>query len=189
MSSRYFLIGFILASLLAIYGMRQNNLTALRIRDAVISADEKNGDVESALRELREFVHAHMNTQLASGPNAIRPPIQLKYRYERLVAAEKARVSEANQKIYNEAQVICERQFPTGLSGGGRVPCIEQYVTTNGVKEKPIPDALYKFDFVSPVWSPDLAGWSWIAAGVFFILFLVRFGLERWLNHEFHAHS
>jgi hypothetical protein len=151
----------------------------IRLRDAVYQADEKNGDVETSLRHLREHVYAHMNTDLAGGANAIRPPIQLKHRYERLVAAEKAKVSTDNSRIYSDAQVDCERRFPQGLSGSNRIPCIQEYVASKGVTEKPIPDALYKFDFVSPRWSPDWAGWSLVLVGVTFAAFVLSFTSDR----------
>jgi len=105
------------------------------------------------------------------------------------VATEKARVEAANGNIYTTAQAECEKQFPAGVSGSGRIGCIEQYVSNNGVAENPIPDALYKFDFVSPRWSPDAAGISLLLGGVFFLLFVVRFTLERWLKHKLRAHE
>lgn len=180
----YFLVLFVISAGLSIYGLRSNNLRMVELRDAVILADKQNGDTEAALRTLREYVHSHMNTNLSSGPNAIKPPIQLKYRYERLVEAEKKRVADKNAQIYTDAQNVCEQRFPAGLSGGSRIPCIEQYVTQNGVREQQIPEGLYKFDFVSPVWSPDLAGWSLLASGLFLTLFVFRFALERWIRSE-----
>jgi len=153
------------------------------LRDAVIAADERAGDTETALRDLREYVYSHMNTDLTT-ENGIRPPIQLKFRYERLVEAEKKRVADSNSQIYTEAQAVCEQRFPAGLSGRGRVPCIEQYVSQNGVREQPIPDSLYKFDFVSPWWSPDLAGWSIVVSLLFLGLFITRFAVERWVKSE-----
>ena len=164
--------------------LRQNNLTAIRLRDEVLRADQQNGDVESALRRLREHVHAHMNSHLASGPNAIRPPIQLKYRYERLVAAEEERVKAINARIYTDAQADCERRFPAALSGAPRVACIQQYVTSHGVQKQSIPEGLSKFDFVSPAWSPDLAGLSLVASLLAFLLFLMRLFAGYWIRKK-----
>jgi hypothetical protein len=164
--------------------MRNNNITALRLRDKVNQVDKDNGDVEAALRELRVYMYSHMNTNLASGPNAIKPPIQLKYRYERLVKAEQDRLSKENADVYTAAQAECEKKFPKGLSGSGRIPCITEYVSARGVQQKPIPDSFYKFDFVSPIWSPDLAGWSLIVAAISAALFVIRLGLDRWAKAE-----
>lgn len=182
----YFVIIFIVSSFAAAYALRQNNLGAIELRDKVLQVDKENGDIEAALRELREFTHAHMNARLSSD-TGIYPPIQLKYRYERLVAKEKARAQNANKDIYNEAQRDCEARFPQGLSGSNRIPCIQQYVDTHGgakVEERTIPDSLYKFDFVSPVWSPDLAGWSLVLAAVALLLLATRLATEWWLKSQ-----
>lgn len=170
--------------LIGLYSARQNNLTALRLRDQVLKADKENGDTEVALRTLRVYMYSHMNTELASGPSAIRPPIQLKYRYERLAAAEKERASKQNETIYNDAQKICEQRFPKGLSGSGRIPCIQEYVSSHGVKEQPVQDDLYKFDFASPKWSPDIAGIALLMSLIFFIIFAVRFSLDHWFKKQ-----
>ncbi len=184
-----YLIVVIVVSLgVGLYSLRQNNMVALRLRDKVLKVDEQNGDVELALRELRQYVYSHMNTDLASGPSAIRPPVQLKYRYERLLAAEKDRVSKQNEKIYTDAQAFCEKRFPKGLSGSGRIPCIQDYVADRGVVEQPIQDSLYKFDFVSPRWSFDVAGICLMIATFFSIILIVRIMLGWWLKRELHDH-
>lgn len=175
-------VGF--SALIFILAYRQNNVTSLQLRDKLLQVDKDNGDTEAALRELREYTYAHMNAELTGGTNNIYPPIQLKYRYERLVQIEKERVNQANSKLYNEAQAHCERTLPTGVSRN-RVPCIEAYVTNqNGQKEKSIPDALYKFNFVSPPWSPDLAGWSLVATLLFAVALVARWLTELWLKHR-----
>lgn len=169
-----------------IFALRHNNITALNLRDTVNQVDKDNGDVETALRNLREYMYGHMNTSLTTGDNAIKPPIQLKYRYERLLETQNQQAGQQNDKIYTDAQVECEKQFPKGLSGSGRIPCIKDYIASHGIKQQPIPDALYKFDFVSPLWSPDLAGWSMLVAALSFILFLFRSALDRWIKVDLH---
>jgi hypothetical protein len=183
--SPWLLLGAALVALcIGLVSLRQNNLTALRLRDEVLETDRQNGDVEAALRELREYVHGHMNTDLGSGPTAIRPPVQLKYRYERLAKAEEERVATQQEKIYQQAQADCERRFPEGLSGRNRIPCIEEYVSARQVERKDIPEDLYKFDFASPRWSLDTAGISLMIAALFMLLFVVRIGLERWFRNK-----
>ncbi len=179
-----FLVIAIVSGIISVTALRNNNVTALKLRDKVIAADKNNTDVEKPLRDLREYIYAHMNTDLSVGEGAIKPPIQLKYRYERLVAAENERVGKENEKIYNDAQVECEKRFPKGLSGSGRIPCIKEYIEGHGIQEKTIPDNLYKFDFVSPKWSPDLAGWSLVVSSISFALFVIRFGMDRWVQTE-----
>lgn len=179
----FFLGAFILSATVAVFALRHNDLTALYLKDKVLQTDQQNGDTEAALRTLRQYVYSHMNTDLSTA-TGVYPPIQLKHRYDQLVAAEKNRVANLNSQVYTDAQNLCEQLYPHSLSGGPRVPCIQGYVTQHGATERPIPDALYKFAFTPPVWSPDLAGWSLVAAAVFLLLFLVRFALEQWLKHS-----
>jgi hypothetical protein len=154
--------------------LRQNNLTMVELRDKVYQADKANKDVEGALYRLRSHVYAHMNTDLSSGESGVYPPVQLKYTYERLKQAEKARVKQASSNVYTQAQAHCERLHPSGFSGSSRIPCIEDYVASRKVSEKEIPDAMYKFDFVSPSWSPDLAGFSMVITVLAALLLLAR---------------
>ncbi|HSX46960.1 MAG TPA: hypothetical protein VLF87_03165 [Patescibacteria group bacterium] len=190
-SYAYFLALAIFFAIVAVFALRHNNLTALHLRDEVLKVDQQNGDVETSLRTLRTYIYGHMNTDLASS-TSVYPPIQLKYRYERLVAAEKARVDQANGNLYNDAQNYCEKNFPQSFFGAGRLPCIQNYLDThpnpNPPKEQSIPDSLYKFDFASPTWSPDLAGWSLVLAAICFVIFIVQFALERWLRHRLKQH-
>lgn len=187
----HFLVISIVFAFISVFALRQNNLNAVHLRNELLKVDKENGDTETALKNLREYMYSHMNTNLASSTSAY-PPIQLKYRYERLVAAEKARVAELNKNTtYNDAQKYCETNFPQSFYGAGRLPCIQNYIDTHPVStvaEKPIPDSLYKFNFASPAWSPDLAGWSLVLSGLFFGLFAVRFCLEKWLHHKFKHH-
>jgi hypothetical protein len=185
----YFFVAFLLSLGISVVALRQNNLQMVKLRNAVYQADEQNTDVEIALRNLREYVYAHMNTNLSGGPNSIKPPLQLKYTYERLVKAEQERVAALNVNVYNDAQNVCEALHPASASGGPRIPCIQDYVTQHGAKEQPTADALYKFDFVSPLWSPDLAGWSLVATAILFLLFLLRYGLERWTKAVLQSHD
>ena len=94
----YFLALALLSGTACTLALRQNNLNMIKLRDQVFVVDKANGDIEKALKDLREYVYAHMNTNLSSG-NSIKPPIQLKYRYERLLEAEKQRVKTTNDKI------------------------------------------------------------------------------------------
>lgn len=169
----YLLVPLLVSLAVCLFALRDNNLRMIELRDKVYTTDEKGGDVEGALQDLRAYVYSHMNTQLASNSN-VYPPIQLKYTYQRLQDAEKQRVKGENDKIYTQAQAYCEQQNPTGFSGRGRVPCIEDYVKSHGVSERKIPDAMYKFDFVSPRWSPDLAGFSLLITLLLLLALVLR---------------
>jgi hypothetical protein len=176
-------------ALIGVFALRANNLKMLDLRQAVFVADEQNGDVEAALKSLREHVYGHMNTDLTAGSNGIYPPIQLKHRYERLVAAEKDRVGSHNAQVANDAQNLCEQRFPGSFSGGTRVPCVREYIDANSTSETPIPEGLYQFDFESPGWSPDLAGWSLVLSAMSMGIAIIVFVSERWLRHYIRRHA
>lgn len=177
---KLFLVLFIISALVSVYALRHNNLTMIKLRNAVYEADKSGGDVNTALNNLRQYVYAHMNTNLSSGGNAIKPPIQLKYTYERLQSAAEAAIN--NKSLYTDAENYCQAQIPASvsISGRGRISCVQDYITSHGGKKAPqIPAALYEFDFISPTWSPDLAGWSLVAAVIFLGLFVARSILGR----------
>lgn len=178
----YFLALALIFALVAVYGLRSNYSKMVDLRQAVYIADEQGGNVEGALNELRSHVHGHMNTNLTSGNNAIRPPIQLKNQYERLTVAENARVKTANEQVSIKAEQLCAQQFPAAGFNAPRVSCVQEYVANNAVEASSVPDALYKFDFVSPKWSFDLAGISILFSLIFFILFIARVILEKYMK-------
>ncbi len=174
----YFLTISVIFAAVSIVALRANNQHMIKLRDAVYAADKQDKDVATPLKNLQAYVTAHMNTNLSAGPTPVYPPVQLKYTYERLVRAQGDAVGVANAKLYTEAQAYCEQQNSTDVSGRNRVPCIEQYVQQHNPAKLPqIPDALYKFAFATPQWSPDLAGWSLVIAavsGLAFVITLVR---------------
>lgn len=169
-----------------------NNQRMITLREQVFVADEKGGDVETALVTLREYVYSHMNTDLTAGENAIHPPIQLKYRYERLVASEQSKQQTGNGDIYTAAQDHCEKTQPQGFSGSNRLPCIREYLDSHGVstaKEVHIPEDMYKFDFESPAWSPDLAGISIVLASTCIALLAIKLISEQVLSQQLKKHN
>jgi hypothetical protein len=179
-----FLALFLISAATSVYSLRQNNVHMIKLRDAVYAADKNNGDVNAALNNLRRYVYGHMNTNLSSGNNGIKPPIQLKYTYERLLAASQSQDVSNNSQLYTEAENYCQAQIPANLSfsGRARVPCVQDYVTTHGASAPSVPAALYEYDFVSPTWSPDLAGWSLVFSGIFLALFLASLALDKLVN-------
>jgi hypothetical protein len=167
--------------IICIFSLRGNYQHMVKLRSAVYAADKSGNNVSPALNDLRSYVYAHMNTNLATS-DGVYPPIQLKYTYDRLVKAETGRVASVNSQVYTQAQAYCEQQDPVDFSGHNRVPCIDNYVSVHGAKAQSIPDALYKFDFASPRWSPDLAGWSLIVTIASLAFGGVLLALKRWVT-------
>ena len=178
----YFLVIALLAGTVSVLALRHNNLQMVALRNQVYTADKNNGDVVAALQNLQVFVTTHMNTELANGPNGAYPPIQLVYSYDRAVQAAGSAASATNSQLYTNAEYYCQKLDPTDFSGHNRVPCVEQYVENHGASLPNIPVSLYEFDFISPVWSPDLAGWSLLLTIVSLLAF-VGFWLKR---HDLH---
>ncbi len=177
----YFAVAAIIFLIIGINALRDNYRTMVDLRQAVTRADQQGTDVQKPLNKLRTHVYAHMNTNLSSGNVPIKPPIQLKHTYERLVAAEKERVKQATPAIAAQAEATCLAQFPASGPNVARITCVQDYMSANAAREQAIPSELYKFDFKSPTWSPDQAGISLVLAGVFLVLFVLRYATERWL--------
>ena len=177
----YLLVLFLLSATICVVALRQNNITMGQLRETVYTADKDNGDVVAAVQDLQQFVTSHMNTSLTAGDSSVYPPIQLKYTYERLQEDAKNKYNEANAQLYTDAQKHCEQVNSSDFSGRNRVPCIEEYISSHGGPPPPtIPDSLYKFNFTSPTWSPDLAGWSMLVSIFFLVLLAIRIFLG-WL--------
>lgn len=181
---QYFLYIALFFLAMGVIGMRQNNLHMIDLREQVYLADEKGTDVEKPLRELREYVYRHMNTDLASGNVSIKPPIQLTHRYERLVVEEQKKADKVNKEVKAKAESVCEQRFPAAGLNPDRINCVAAYTRENAVKPNQIPSELYKFDFVSPTWSPDFAGLSLLAALIFFTFFIIRLAVGWWYKYE-----
>lgn len=169
----YLLAACIVFAAGAAFALRHNYTEMTKLRSAVFAADQSGNGVEESLQNLRKYVGSHMNTELATA-DGVYPPIQLKYTYARLQQAEQDRVNSTNSQVYTDAQKTCEAQYPGSFSGGPRVPCIEQYVKDHGTTARTIPDAMYKFNFATPSWSPDMAGWLIVLAAVSGLLTVLR---------------
>lgn len=174
----YLLVLTVVLALVCIFALRANNEHMNQLRNDVYTADKNGGNVEAALENLGKYVTSHMNTNLSSGPNSVYPPIQLTGSYDRATQALETELQKQNSTLYTQAEDYCQAKIPQGFSGRYRVPCIEQYITDHGLKVNNASAALYQFDFISPTWSPDLAGWSLVASVLLAILTVVSFILN-----------
>jgi hypothetical protein len=161
------------SSLVSVLALSHNSRTAKSLYDKLIIADQKDDHVQEALDNLKAYVFGHMNTPIGSA-TGLRPPIQLKGTYGRLLAVDKARVAAEQAAVYLDAQTICEAKYPDSFSGGPRVPCIAEYVTSHTSVSTPVPEGLYRFDFAPPVWSADTAGYSLLVVGACAISLLLQ---------------
>jgi hypothetical protein len=163
------------SGVLALLSLRNNNLTMLRLRQAVLDADTQNTDATQPLAELQAFVTSHMNTKLPRLGD--QPAIQLKNKYDVLIKTEQDRVSAARQTQGQEATTYCEQTVVGGFLSV-RAQCVADYTATRPITEQMIIPDLYRYNFASPAWSPDVAGLSLvvfvIAAGFLMLSVVAR---------------
>lgn len=156
--------------------LRLNSLNMSELRKAVVAADEKGDSVaiEKTVAALGAYVTTHMNTSLGDG-------FYLTASYERArEAAVKAAADATNPDsvIYQQASVQCQSATARAAYGGLYVPCVLAKVRELGssaalVSELNLPRAeLYKVTFVSPLWSPDFAGFA-VAISALILLIII----------------
>lgn len=165
------LVLFLSSTSVSIMALRGNNLKMIELRDAVHAADKAGKGINEALNNLRSHVYSHMNTSLTT-TNGVYPPVQLGYTYDRLK-------QRASDDVYRDAQTYCEKNQPKGFYGAYRISCVQNYVQSHPIEPSDIPAGLYQFDFVSPAWSPDLAGWSLAVSSILLVIFLAKFVSTR----------
>jgi hypothetical protein len=157
---------FILMCFVSATLLRINNLGMLDHREMVAKADE-SGDkqkIQEELLSLQRYVSAHMNTSLESGVY-----LEHSYNRDRDAAIQKASEStNPNSKIYQRASNECQSRFVGGVESfrNDYVQCVLDRVSALSAAEDAVgglqlPKAdLYRYDFASPVWTPDVAGLS-----------------------------
>lgn len=147
----------------SLYYLRSNNLAMIDLYKKVEAADVSGVDTYGQLKNLQSYVAGHMNaTPPKLGSN---PGIQLKNTYERAKKAETDRIANERTRIYNEAISYCEALLPQSLLSQ-RAQCIIDRNASQTVTEKQVVADLYRYDFVSPRWSADSAGWSVLASAL-----------------------
>lgn len=181
----------LLISLAAASLLRLNNLGMVERRQAVYEAD-KSGDqqaIKQSLVDLQRYVSSHMNTDL--GANGV----QLVHSYQRAEAAALERatdVANPRSKVYQQASVDCRARFVGGVESfrSDYVQCVIDRVSALSAQDEadyrlnmPQPEQ-YRFDFASPRWSPDGAGFA-VALGVLvaaiIVIRLLAEAFLRWL--------
>lgn len=145
-------------------------------RSAVISADVAGNqdDTIRRLYDLQRYVSSHMNTDMGKGVY-----LQESYKRDSQAVLDKASGDQnANGNIYKKAQEVCAPRFSHYSSAYLQCTTSElaKYpAATELIAAAKLPSAnSYLHDYVSPVWSPDFAGWSLVVCGIIVVLILVR---------------
>ncbi|NTW62202.1 hypothetical protein HGB25_02225 [Candidatus Saccharibacteria bacterium] len=156
--------------------LRLNNIGMVERRSAVISADNQGETAvtQARLYELQRYVTAHMNTDMGKG-------LYLEGSYKRAVQAAYASASASsnpNGNIYKKAQAVCEPRFTHWSPAYVQCTASElaKYPASDNLLDSiDLPRAdIYLYDYVSPLWTPDFAGWSVVICVVIFIMIVSR---------------
>ncbi len=186
----------VIGVVLSLSFLRLNNL-GMDARRTVVQQADKKADKDAtrlALVELQRYVSSHMNTSL--GPNGFY--LEHQYNRDKQSALNSATLdSNPNSAVYQQASIECRNRFQGGVSSfrNDYVACVAERVKTlspsddltSGLK---LPKAeSYRYDFASPKWSPDLAGFSvlfcLIVTSVIVIRIIVASILRLVLKHRF----
>lgn len=145
-------------------------------RTAAMAADDAgNGEVTiNRLYDLQRYVSAHMNTDMGKGLF-----LESSYKHDYQAAIDRVSTdSNPNGNIYKKAQEVCAPQFThysyaylqctTGELA--KYPAASNLIAS---ANPPHPES-YTHAYVSPLWSPDFAGWSVVVCIVIAIMILAR---------------
>lgn len=166
----------ILMSFVSATFLRLNNMGMVERRDAVLVADEIGDQavIQNRLYDLQRYVTSHMNTDMGKGIYLT----ETRKRDAEKAYSTAASDSNPNGNIYKKAQEVCAPKFSNysyaylqcTINELAKYPASE-----NLISEVELPPAeAYLHVFVSPLWTPDFAGWSVIAVVVILIMILTR---------------
>lgn len=176
------IILLILVLFIAATALRLNNVGMDQRREGVYSADEAGDEdiIHQRLLSLREYSSSHMNANTGA--------FVLKNQYDRdsqralADAQNKSEESESpNGNIYKKAAEVCDPQF-SGYSQA-YMQCfmneLNKYPESGAVSDSVVlPTAeLYQYDFASPIWTPDIAGWTVLLAIIISVVIITKITL------------
>lgn len=169
------LVLLLLASFIAATFLRLNNIGMVQRREAVLTAD-KAGDaqaMQSRLYDLQRFSASHLNATTGT--------FYLEGQYRRDAQKAVDAVSNddnPNGNINVKAEAACKPHYTVWS------PAYVQCFADELAKYPPSPDPaqnvalpsteLYRYAFVSPLWSPDFAGWAVVLCGVIMFMIIAR---------------
>lgn len=166
----------ILAIFVALTFLRLNNIGMVERRSAVLAADTTgdNDKIITRLYDLQRYVSAHMNTDMGKGLY-----LQASYDRDVKIADDAAsRDTNENGNIYKKAQEVCGPRFTRystaylqcTLGELNKYPAASSIISAVNY---PNPNT-YLHVFVSPVWTPDFAGWSVLVCVLLALMIVTR---------------
>ena len=164
----------ILMSFVAATFLRMNNTGMVQRRNAVAAADKVGNvpDITARIYDLQRWSAAHMNADSGT--------FYLQEQYNRdaqRALRQSSDLSAASAQANADAEAVCHPQF-NGWSTA-YMQCflaeLAKHPSSEKLPEPKLPSpALYRYSFVSPLWSPDFAGWSIIGCLVIILMIIGR---------------
>jgi cytochrome c1 len=160
--------------------LRLNNVGMVERRESVYAADKAADDDEvlDRLYDLQRYASSHMNASTGD--------VYLDKKYQRDVERVVRETEVANREssdrsaeLLYQAYAICRDRFPgyssayTQCVGAEQDKIPENAIGVTRAEFPPV--ALYKHNFISPVWSPDFAGWSVLITVFLGVAVIIRF--------------
>ena len=178
------LVLLVLVIFVAATALRLNSVEMGKRRDAVISADKDQDEAKAGerLKELSDFVSHHMNTTT----EVLLVEIYKRDAQKIITDANEKANHNPNGNIYKRTAEVCDpintgynQAYFTCLYNELQKYSSDDYVATS-VK---FPDSsLYTHRFSSPLWTPDLAGWTILTSIIIVILIVAKLIFTLILN-------
>lgn len=150
----------ILMAFVAATFLRLNNTGMIQRRNAVAAADKSGNinDITARVYDLQRWSAAHMNADSGT--------FYLQEQYNRdaqRALSDNASLSDQSANANAQAEAVCKPQFH-GWSTAYMQCFLAELAKHPGAERLPEPKmpnpTLYRYSFISPLWSPDFAGWS-----------------------------
>lgn len=144
-------------------------------REAVLKADEQgDADVtQSRLYDLQRYAAEHANSSTGQ--------FYLEHQYRRdaqKIVDAASDDSNPNGNINAKAEAVCKPQYTVWSQA--YVQCFTDELAKYPPSQDPTQNValpsvdLYKREYVSPLWSPDFAGWSLVVCTVIVVMIIAR---------------
>ena len=171
------------------------DLTALRLNNVgAVEAADKAGDVEATRKatiEFANYVYAHMNSGgivYSDKTHWFKINREVKivwaniYESDMRKAEQIAREAESNNpngNIFKKAEETCRPRFRGGYSLAYQQCILDEqnkYPASNQgqIKAKYPNITEYTYSFITPIWSPDLAGWTTLIAAILIFMIAIK---------------
>ncbi|NCU37638.1 hypothetical protein EOL96_01050 [Candidatus Saccharibacteria bacterium] len=156
--------------------LRLNNTGMIERKNAVVAADKTGNieDIQSRIYDLQRYAAAHMNADTGV--------FYLQEQYNRDVKEQALEASNGGSEraleIRKAADAVCQPLF-SGWSPA-YVRCYVNELNKHSADEinsaqLQLPSsAQYRYSFVSPLWSPDFAGWSLLVSAAIVLMIVFR---------------